>query len=47
MLERQIRDVEVVDINSFPRARALMDEAKGIGLIDEGVASDPSSSNAG
>lgn len=37
ILERQIRDVEVVDTNSFPRARALMDEAKGIGLIDDRV----------
>ncbi len=39
ILERQIRDVEVVDTNSFPRARALMDEAKGIGLIDDRVTS--------
>jgi hypothetical protein len=37
ILERQLRDVEVVDINSFPRARALVDEAKGIGLIDDRV----------
>jgi predicted nuclease with TOPRIM domain len=35
ILERQVRDSEVVDNNTFPRARALMDEAKGVGLIDD------------
>ncbi len=35
ILERQVRDSEVVENNTFPRARALMDEAKGIGLIDD------------
>jgi Protein of unknown function (DUF3732) len=35
ILERQVRDSEVVDTNTFPRARALMDEAKGVGLVDD------------
>jgi hypothetical protein len=34
-LERQLRDSEAVDTNTFPRARALMDEAKAVGLIDD------------
>jgi hypothetical protein len=37
-LERQLRDSENVDTNTFPRARALMDEAKAVGLIDERMA---------
>lgn len=37
ILERQVRDSEVVENNTFPRARALMDEAKGIGLIDDRI----------
>jgi hypothetical protein len=34
-LERQLRDSEAVDTNTFPRARALMDEAKAVGLVDD------------
>ena len=34
-LERQLREAEVVDSNTFPRATALLDEAKQVGLIDE------------
>lgn len=37
-LERQLRDSEAVDVNTFPRARALMDEAKAVGLIDDRTA---------
>ncbi len=37
-LERQLRDSEAVDTNTFPRARALMDEAKAVGLIDDRTA---------
>jgi len=34
-LERQLREAEAVDGSTFPRARALLDEAKQVGLIDE------------
>lgn len=34
-LERQLRDVEAVDTNTFPRARILIDEAKAVGLLDD------------
>ncbi len=34
-LERQLRDAEAVDSNSYPRAQALLDEAKQVGLVDE------------
>ena len=34
-LERQLRDADALDSNTFPRARALVDEAKQVGLIDE------------
>lgn len=37
ILERQLRDVEAVDTSTFPRARALMDEAKSVGLIDDRI----------
>ncbi len=37
-LERQLRDSEAVDSSTFPRARALMDEAKAVGLIDDRTA---------
>ncbi len=37
-LERQLRDSEAIDTNTFPRARALMDEAKAVGLIDDRTA---------
>jgi hypothetical protein len=37
-LERQLRDSEAVDTNTFPRARALIDEAKAVGLIDDRTA---------
>jgi hypothetical protein len=36
-LERQLRDVEVLDTNIYPRAKALVDEAKHVGLLDERV----------
>jgi len=35
VLERELRDVEAVDTSTFPRARALMDEAKAVGLLDD------------
>jgi hypothetical protein len=35
LLERELRDVEAVDTSTFPRARALMDEAKAVGLLDD------------
>lgn len=38
ILERQLRDVEAVDTSTFPRARALMDEAKSVGLMDDRIA---------
>lgn len=34
-LERQLRDAEAIDSSSFPRALALLDEAKQVGLVDE------------
>jgi Protein of unknown function (DUF3732) len=34
-LERQLREAEAVDSSTFPRAQALLDEAKQVGLIDE------------
>jgi Protein of unknown function (DUF3732) len=34
-LERQLREAEALDSNTFPRARALLEEAKEVGLIDE------------
>lgn len=34
-LERQLRDAEVIDNTSYPRAQALLDEAKQVGLVDE------------
>ncbi len=34
-LERQLRETETLDDTTFPRARALLDEAKQVGLIDE------------
>jgi hypothetical protein len=34
-LERQLRDAEAVDTSSYPRAQALLDEAKQVGLVDE------------
>lgn len=34
-LERQLRDAEAVDNSSYPRAQALLDEAKQVGLVDE------------
>jgi hypothetical protein len=34
-LERQMRDSEALDSSTYPRAQALLDEAKQVGLIDE------------
>lgn len=34
-LERQLRDAEAIDSRTYPRAQALLDEAKQVGLIDE------------
>lgn len=34
-LERQLRDAEAIDSSSYPRAQALLDEAKQVGLVDE------------
>ena len=34
-LERQLRDAEAIDSGSYPRAQALLDEAKQVGLVDE------------
>lgn len=34
-LERQLRDAEAIDNSSYPRAQALLDEAKQVGLVDE------------
>jgi Protein of unknown function (DUF3732) len=34
-LERQLRDAQSIDSNEFPRARALFDEAKQFGLVNE------------
>jgi len=34
-LERQLREAEALDSSNYPRAQALLDEAKQVGLIDE------------
>jgi hypothetical protein len=34
-LERQLREAEAVDSNTYPRAQALLQEAKQVGLVDE------------
>ena len=34
-LERQLRESEAIDSSSYPRAQALLDEAKQVGLVDE------------
>src|SRR5579859_1442367 len=34
-LERQLRDVEAIESTSYPRAQALLDEAKQVGLVHE------------
>ena len=34
-LERQLKESEAVDSSTFPRAQALIDEAKQVGLVDE------------
>jgi hypothetical protein len=34
-LERQLREAEVIDSSTYPRAQALLDEAKQVGLVDE------------
>ena len=34
-LERQLRESEAIDSDTYPRARALFDEAKQVGLVDE------------
>lgn len=34
-LERQLREAETLDSNTFPRARAVLEEAKEVALIDE------------
>ena len=34
-LERQLREAETLDSTSYPRAQALLDEAKQVGLVDE------------
>lgn len=34
-LERQLREAEAIDNASYPRAQALLDEAKQVGLVDE------------
>ena len=36
-LERQLRDAATLDSSTYPRARALLDEAKQTGLVDERV----------
>jgi hypothetical protein len=36
-LERELRDAEVLDTSTYPRAQSLLDEAKQVGLIDERV----------
>ena len=35
LLERQLRDAEALDNSTYPRAQALLDEAKHVGLVDE------------
>ena len=37
-LERQLREAEAIDSTSYPRAQALLDEAKQVGLVDERTA---------
>lgn len=37
-LERQLREAETLDSSTYPRAQALLDEAKQVGLIDERTA---------
>lgn len=34
-LERQAREAEAIDTSSYPRAQALLNEAKQVGLVDE------------
>jgi Protein of unknown function (DUF3732) len=34
-LERQLREAEALDTSTYPRAQALLDEAKQVGLVDE------------
>lgn len=34
-LERKLREAETIDSSSYPRAQALLDEAKQVGLVDE------------
>lgn len=34
-LERQLREAEAINTSSYPRAQALLDEAKQVGLIDD------------
>ena len=34
-LERQLREAEYLDSSTYPRAQALLDEAKQVGLVDE------------
>ena len=34
-LERQLREAETLDSSTYPRAEALLDEAKQVGLVDE------------
>ena len=37
-LDRQLREAETLDSSTYPRAQALLDEAKQVGLIDERTA---------
>ena len=37
-LERQLREAETLDSSTYPRAQALLDEAKQVGLVDERTA---------
>jgi hypothetical protein len=37
-LERQLREAEALDTSTYPRARALFDEAKQVGLVDDRLA---------
>jgi hypothetical protein len=34
-LERQVREAEALDSSTYPRAQALLDEARHVGLLDE------------
>lgn len=36
-LERQLREADSIDTDHFPRARALFDEAKHVGIVDERI----------